>query len=128
MSERSFRSILGFTLILLLFNQWDTLVHIFIGVLLFEGITNWRVPIIVSRLRYGANAPNGLSTACQQMQINFDAERALRLVVAIFLIVSFVLFQEQTWLFPWFIASMLLSAGLTNICPMNMFLKWIGFK
>lgn len=131
MSERFFRIILGSSLIILLYNQWDSYIYVYIGVLLFEGITNWRIPIIVTRLRYqgsSATTTSVLSPACEEFKINFDAERALRIVVALFLVFSFVLFHEQTWLFPWFIAFMLLSAGLSNICPMNMFLKWVGFK
>lgn len=128
MSERFFRIILGTTLILFLFNKWDNLVYVYIAILFFEGITNWRIPIIISRLRYGANTPEHLASPCESIQINFDAERALRLVVGLFLVVTFILYHEQIWLFPWFIAFMLLSAGITNICPMNMFLRRVGFK
>jgi len=128
MSERFFRIILGTTLILFLFNKWDNLVYIYIGILFFEGITNWRIPKIISRLRYGADTPAHLASPCEAIRIDFDAERALRLVVGLFLVVTFILFHEQIWLFPWFIAFMLLSAGITNICPMNMFLRWVGFK
>ena len=128
MSERAFRFILGASLILLLFMQADEMVYVYIGVLLFEGITNWRIPILVSKVRYGAaySSQDVLSPGCNT--IKFDAERALRLIVALFLILSYVTFPEQTWFFPWFIGFMLFMAGLTNICPMVMALRAFGFR
>lgn len=128
MSERVFRFILGAALVLLLYLQADQLVYAYIGVLLFEGITNWRVPMLVSRLRYGSDyrPQDLLSPGCNR--IPFDAERVLRLLVAGLLVLTFVLFPEQTWFFPWFIGFMLFMAGLTNICPMVMGLRWMGFR
>lgn len=128
MSERVFRFILGAALIFLLYLQADQLVYVYIGVLLFEGATNWRVPLLVSRLRYGADfrAQDVLSPGCSR--IPFDAERMLRLIVAVLLILTFMLFPEQTWFFPWFIGFMLFMAGMTNICPMVIGLRWMGFR
>lgn len=128
MSERVFRFILGASLIFLLYLQADALVYVYIGVLLFEGVTNWRVPLLVSRLRYGADfrMQDVLSPGCNR--ISFDAERMLRLIVAVMLIATFVMYPEQTWFFPWFIGFMLFMAGMTNICPMVMGLRWMGFR
>ena len=128
MSERVFRFILGAALIFLLYLQADQLVYVYIGVLLFEGATNWRVPLLVSRLRYGTDfrAQDVLSPGCSR--IPFDAERMLRLIVAVLLILTFMLFPEQTWFFPWFIGFMLFMAGMTNICPMVIGLRWMGFR
>jgi hypothetical protein len=128
MSERIFRLILGSGLILLLFLQEEFLIYCYIGLLLFEGVTNWRIPILVSRLRYGefheAKTPADPECKC----IAFDAERALRFVVASMLIVTYIIFPEQAWFFPWFIGFMLFMAGLTNICPMVMSLRWLGLR
>lgn len=128
MSERMYRVILGTALILLLYLQADALVYVYIGILLFEGLTNWRLPLLVSKLRFGAGvrAADALHPDCARF--SFDAEQVLRLVVALLLMLSFVLFTEQTWFFPWFIGFMLFMAGLTNICPMVMGLRWLGFR
>lgn len=128
MSERVFRFILGAVLIFLLYLQADELVYVYIGILLFEGATNWRVPLLVSRVRYGTDfrSTDVLSPGCSR--IPFDAERMLRLIVAVLLVLTFVLFPEQTWFFPWFIGFMLFMAGMTNICPMVMGLRWMGFR
>lgn len=128
MNERTFRLILGAALLLMLYLDFEAGIFAYIGVLLFEGVTNWRVPMLVSRLRFGADydPAGGLSPGCAR--IPFDAERALRVIVAVLLVVSYVVYREQAWFFPWFIGSMLLLAGVTNICPMVMALKWSGFR
>ena len=127
MNERVFRLILGSVLLLLLYLQQEQFMYAYIGVLLFEGLTNWRVPKIVSRLRFGPEWHSRfVDKECAK--IPFDAERMLRLIVALMLVVSYVLYQEQLWFFPWFIGFMLLMAGVTNICPMVMSLRWLGFR
>jgi hypothetical protein len=128
MNERSFRLILGVALLLMLYLDFEAGILAYIGMLLFEGVTNLRVPILVSRFRYGAdyNPGEGLSPGCAR--IPFDAERALRVIVAAMLVVSYVVYRDQAWFFPWFIGSMLLLAGITNICPMVMALRWSGFR
>jgi hypothetical protein len=128
MTERSFRFILGISLLILLYFHLDIGIYVYIGILMFEGLTNWRIPVIASRLRYGAayNPQELLSTDCAT--ISFDAERVLRLLVAGFLVLTFVVFKEQAWFFPWFIGFMLFMAGMTNICPMVMGLRWLGFR
>jgi hypothetical protein len=128
MTERAYRIILGAVLLGLLFLKWELAIHVYIGLLIFEGITNVRIPILVSRLRFGSHySPDSLlSPGCSK--IPFDAERALRLIVASFLILSYVLFNQALWFFPWFVGAMLLNAGITNICPMVMGLRWSGFR
>ena len=128
MSERIFRVILGATLMLLLYLGSEIGMYVFIAILAFEGITNWRVPVLVSRLRYGSRYEATNRADAREVRIPFDAERALRLVVALMLIGTFVMFREPTWFFPWFVGSMLLLAGFTNICPMVMALRWVGFR
>ena len=128
MTERAYRIILGAVLLGLLFFKWEVAIFAYIGALIIEGVTNWRVPLLVSRLRYGSqnNLDNQLSSGCSK--IPFDAERSLRLIVAGFLILSYVMFNRELWFFPWFIGAMLLNAGITNICPMVMALRWVGFR
>jgi hypothetical protein len=128
MSERVFRFILGATLIALLFFEQQQAIYIYIGILLFEGTTNLRIPMLVSRLRYGSDYSTTQVPSDGPARIPFDAERVLRLIVAALLVVSYVMFREQVWFFPWFIGFMLFMAGMTNICPMVMGLRWAGFR
>jgi hypothetical protein len=128
MSERVFRLVLGASLLLMLYLDFEAGIYTYVALLVFEGATNWRVPILVSKVRFGDqyDSEQILSSGCAQT--GFDAERALRLIVATMLIVSYVVFREQAWFFPWFVGSMLLLAGITNICPMVMALRWMGFR
>ena len=133
MSERQFRFIMGFGLWLVLVYSafYETMmpVFIFVGVLLFEGITNQRLPMIVSRLRYGEYSPEPEESTCNMKWFNkIESERVLRFIVSIFVLLPFYLLPEMIWFIPWFVSSMLILAGITNICPMVMFMKWAGLK
>lgn len=125
MTERYFRLILGSILIILLTLQNDTLVYAYIALLLFEGLTNWRITLLISRLR--KLPPHGDTGNCAS-PINFESERLLRLVIAALLIITYIIYPDILWFFPWFIAFMLFMAGVTNICPMTMFFSWLGFR
>ncbi len=97
---------------------------------MFEGITNWRIPLLVSRLQGapgGVNSERVLSPG-DRARINFEAERALRLAVAVFLFISYIVFNKELWMFPWFIGFALFGAGLSGICPMVMGFRWLGFR
>lgn len=130
MTERTFRIILGAVLLAALYFELPMVIYGYITVLLFEGITNWRIPILVSRLSGGDHQANPECTISpgDNARINFEAERALRLAVAGFLIVSFVVFGKELWFFPWFIGFALFGAGLSGICPMVMGFRWLGFR
>jgi len=128
MSERTFRLFQGIYLLVALFFQIDMMIYIFIGVFLFEAATNWRVPIIISRLRYGAKAAGAHPANPDSSRFGFEAERMLRITVALLLWVSFIMFPELLWFVPWFVAIMLLLAGITKICPMVIFYRFCGFR
>lgn len=130
MTERIFRIILGIILLATLYFDLRLAIYGFIVVLLFEGITNWRIPILVSRLNGGPMLANPECTMSpgEHARINFEAERALRLAVAAFLIVSYVMFNKELWFFPWFIGFAFFGAGLSGICPMVMGFRWLGFR
>jgi hypothetical protein len=129
MTERTFRIILGAILLAALYFDWRLVIYGYIVVLTFEGITNWRIPTLLSRLQGDpeAGAVCALSPG-DKARINFEAERALRLAVAAFLIISYVVFSKELWFFPWFIGFALFGAGLSGICPMVMGFRWAGFR
>ena len=131
MSERFFRLILGVTLwlslVLSAFYETMMPIYLYVGFLLFEGITNWRITLIINKIRYGLNSPPIENT--HKNWINkIDSERALRIMLALLVIISFTVLPDFMWFLPWFFAGMLILAGTTNICPMVMFLKWSGMK
>lgn len=128
MTERTFRVVLGIFLLVLLYFEQAALIYLYIGILVIEGITNWRVPIILSRLRYGLAYQDLPAAAPGTYRFGFEAERALRMVIALFLVVSYIIFHEALWFFPWFIGFALTMAGITGICPMAILMRQAGFR
>ena len=127
MTERWYRTIQGVYLLVALYNETDVMIYAFLAVLTFEAVSNFRIPQIVTRLRYGANSlDEGSETGSCFLHV--DSERILRVVVFLFLLVSYILIPEAVWFFPWFVAAMLLLAGITNICPMVMLFQYMGFR
>lgn len=131
MTERGFRLIQGsWLLAALLLNSAQAVVALEC-LLLFEGLTNWRIPVLVSRLRYGSAAPSPSGGCCDAeaaARLPFEAERALRLVVLTFLVVSYQLLPQYLWWAPWFVGFALVGAGFSGICPMVLALRFTGFR
>lgn len=128
MSEKNFRIVLGTWLIAaLLFNSLY-LMYALVGLLLFEGITNLRIPKLVVRLSAGADAAAvfDATSANPNARISFEAERGLRLIVAALIIISMTGLGSFLWLLPWFVGFALIGAGLSGICPMVLALRWLG--
>ena len=128
MTERAYRLVIGISMILFLFLQWDYAMDIMLALLLMEGLTNWRIPILVSRLRYPQGKIKVTDSENTQCTINYDAERMLRWIIFIFVGLGSVAFTSQLWFFPWFVGLMLLLAGITGICPTVMFLRRVGMR
>lgn len=130
MTERAYRLIIGLSLLGILYLNFRPAMYVLIALMIFEAITNWRIPILVSRLRYGmadAGHPAAESGSCGY-RFRFEAERALRLMFSAVLLVTYVIFGQQLWLFPWFAGFALAVAGLSGICPMLLFLEKVGFR
>ena len=127
MTERWYRLIQGAYLLVALYIESDLMFYGLMGILSFEALTDLRLPIIISRLRIGSSVgsvDNGLIWA----PFSLHPERLLKIVVVLFLFLSCVIFPESIWYFPWFVAAMLLLAGITNICPMVMMFEYLGIK
>ena len=127
MSERFFRLILGVSLMIFLYFEMLYAEYVYIGVLMFEAVTNWRFPLLVSKLRYGNQYLNHVDEGNLSAKFPFEAERMLRLVVVVFVALSFI-YPEVLWWLSWFAGFMLMLAGITSICPMVMFFRWAGFR
>ncbi|WP_455375346.1 YgaP family membrane protein [Kaarinaea lacus] len=129
MSERTFRLILGSSLLVLINIDYKPLFYVYLFVLFFEGFTNWRIPILVNRIRYGQDyLTNQPAPENQNARINFEAERAMRLVFGAVLIPAIFLLPRDLWFINWIIASFLTLAGLVNFCPTVVSLRYLGFK
>lgn len=127
MSERHFRIVLGIWLILGLYLNIIEIVYALIGLLLFEGLTNLRIPKLVNKLRFAAQQSEPPQTETDY-RFTFESERVLRFLVALFVLLPTLQGLELLWWLPWFVGFALIGAGLSGICPMVKTLKHIGFR
>lgn len=130
MSEKNFRIVLGAWLLIGLFFNSPPVIYALVGLLMFEGVTNLRVPGLVSRLR-AAGADAGAAETennNENARTTFEAERGLRLIVALLVLVPLLSGAELLWLLPWFVGFALVGAGLSGICPMVLALRWLGMR
>ncbi len=134
LSERTYRLILGALLLVLLYFSQRPLIIALIALLFIEGLTNLRVPRVVSSLRgkmgrYGDPVTYvSLQPRARAPRFAFEAERAWRLVMGGVLLASYVLFPQQLWFLPWFLGFAVVGAGVSGICPALISLKLAGFK
>ena len=127
MTERWYRLLQGIYLLVALYIENDVMMYVFMTVLSLEALTNIRLSILLNSVvgaKQGIDGESG--EECYTFSI--DSERLLRVIVVMFLLLSFVLFPEPFWFFPWFVAAMLFLAGITNICPMVMMFQFLGFR
>ena len=132
MSDRTFRLIFGALLLLALYFDLNYLVYSLITVLFLEGITNWRIPLLVQKIR-GASSTidesnDNLAPLHRDYRFNFEAERAWRLVSASMLLITYALFYDLLWFFPWFMGFAIFGGGASGVCPVLIGVKWAGFR
>lgn len=130
MSNRLYRLLYGGALLVALYFDQTVIIYLLIGLAIIEAITNLRVPRVVSRLRYGndGNPMEGTLGIDFTVRTSFEAERGWRLTVAAMLALSVFVFPDALWFFPWFMGFAVFGAGVSGVCPMFLFLKWLGLK
>ena len=130
MSNRLYRLLFGTLLLIALYFDLQPLIYALVGMAILEGVTNLRIPLIVSGLRGvdSTNPAEGSLGIAFKTRSNFEAERGWRLLVAAMLAVSVFAFPETLWFFPWFMGFAILGAGISGVCPMFLALKWAGLK
>ena len=130
MSNRAYRFLYGLLLLFALYFVVGYLIYALIIIGLLEAITNWRIPVLVSRLRYhnDGDANEGSLGIDFKQNIPFDAERAWRISVISMLGVSYFVFSQSLWFLPWFMGFAILGAGVSGVCPIFLAIKWMGFR
>lgn len=128
MSDRMYRTFLGALILAALVFDLNLLMYSLIVMLGFEGLTNWRIPILVNRLfpRFFSSRP--CVPDQYKVRFQFEAERAWRLLVGVLLLITYGFLYQILWFVPWFMAFAILGAGVSGICPGAFSLKRIGFR
>lgn len=129
MTERAYRLVVGISMLGFLFFQLDYAMWALLALMAIEGLTNWRIPILVSKALYPNGSIKLSESENQTNSFNYEAERMLRWIVFTLVLLGTITYTEKTlWFFPWFVGLMLLLAGITGICPMVMALRKFGLK
>ncbi|WP_158675248.1 DUF2892 domain-containing protein [Thiohalobacter thiocyanaticus] len=132
MTDRIYRALLGTLLLVALYFELPGLILGLIVVMLLEGVTNLRLPLVLGRLSGGESGclvdGDDFAPARRRLQLPFDAERAWRIMVSLFLILSVFVFTEMLWFFPGFMGFAILGAGISGVCPVLISLKFAGFR
>ena len=131
MSERFYLLIVGAYILLSLYLEVDLMIYILSGVLMLEGLTNWRLTVVLQKLRK-ITLDSGLVAFKTKNRISIEGIQMWRLVVAVVLASSYIMLHqydvEYIWFFPWFMGFAIMGAGVSGMCPMLMALRWVGFK
>jgi len=130
MSDRTYRTLIGFVLLVVLYFELNYALYGIIVLLFVEGITNFRLPILTGMLRSGLLKPDYeyVDVALvEDSKFNLESERVWRIVVSSFLFIGYCL-VEALWFFPWFMGFAILGAGLSGVCPVLLVIRWLGFK
>jgi hypothetical protein len=130
MSNRLYRLFVGLILLIGLYFDLSGLIYALIIVVLLEGITNLRIPVLISEMRFNnsGDATEGTLGITFKERFGFDAERAWRLLLGSVLTVVYVFFYDEVWYLAWFMGFAILGAGLSGVCPLFISLKWAGFR
>ena len=130
MSDRTYRTIVGFSLLVILYFDLNYAMYGMIGLLFVEGITNLRVPMLVGLLRQSVLKQDYAyvdAALVEDPRFKLESERVWRIVVASFLFIGY--FQvDALWFFPWFMGFAIFGAGLSGVCPVLLAIRWLGFK
>lgn len=130
MSDRAYRAVLGFFILLGLYFEIALLMYVLIALLIVEGATNLRLAVLVCRLRNCVTHGNYQYVNHEEVaspRFSMDAEQVWRLVVGGLLYLSYVQF-DMFWFFPWFMGLAIFGSGLSGVCPGILVMRWIGFR
>jgi len=131
MSERLYFFFIGAIILLGLYIENDYVIYGVTFVLIFEGITDWRLPVYIQKLRK-VKLDAGLVLFDSKQRISIDAFRAWRVLVSLVLLSTYILVHqynvELLWFFPWFLGFAVMGAGGSGVCPVVLLLRWVGFK
>ena len=96
MTDRNYRLLFGLAILLALYFDLTYVMYGLIGLIFLEGVTNWRVPLLVSRLTQKPGS-DALPMEPFDFKWPLHEERAWRLLVGFMLLLTAVIFNEIAW-------------------------------
>jgi hypothetical protein len=119
---------LGVSILVALYFDINRLMYALIIMLLLEGVTNYRIPLLVNRLAGAGQIPLPGNETRQEYRISIESERAWRLVVGSMLLLTYIFYYQSMWFIPWFMGFAILGAGVSAVCPILLIIKRLGLK
>ncbi len=126
MTDRMYRLIYGSVMLIALYFAINYLIYFLIALMIFEGVTNWRIPLLINKLR--GTSPKTDINSNSNCRIPVEAERVWRLMIGITFLLTYVFFAEPLWFVPWFLAFVIFGAGASDVCPGLIAMKKVGCK
>lgn len=127
MTHTSYRFVIGILLLGFLYFDLSYFIGGLIVVLFLEGITNLRIPRLITRLRTRLGVPSKQAIVAPA-PTGFEAERGMSLLVGAMLLLGYFLLNPILWFLSWFVGFALVGSGVSGFCPMLITLKWLGLK
>ncbi len=130
MTDRTYRTIVGFALLIFMYFELDAAMYGLLSILFLEGVTNFRLPILLGAFRQHMLKQNyryvdiGL---VENAKYNFEAERVWRIFISLAFFASYYLIGVL-WFVPWFMGFTIVGAGLSGVCPVLYVIHWLGFR
>lgn len=126
-----FLFIVGVAIVAALYFELHAMIYLLSAMMMFEAVTNVRLTTQLQKIR-NIELDSGLVVFRGQPRLRIDAERAWRFLVALVLLGVYAMLHEfgydMLWFFPWFLGFAIMGAGVSGVCPMQMGLRWVGFK
>lgn len=127
MTHTAYRFVIGILLLGFLYFDLSYFIGGLIVVLFLEGITNLRIPRLITRLRTRLGVPIKQAIVVPA-PTGFEAERGMSLLVGAMLLLGYFLLNPILWFLSWFVGFALVGSGVSGFCPMLITLKWLGLK
>jgi hypothetical protein len=131
-SERSYIFLVGVIIVLGLYLESAYIIFGLSGILVFEGLSNIRLPVLVRKLAHKPPPTVDMHAPNTHNRYGLSAVRAWHMMVGTTLAASyylaFVMGYSQMWFLSWVIGVAALGAGVTSSCPLYAALVWMGFK
>ena len=87
-----------------------------------------RVPVLYNRWRFGHAVEPTVTETSLKPRIPFAAEQAMRLTFGSVMVLTLFILPTPYWFLNWVIACFLILSGLSNVCPLVLFFRAIGFR
>jgi len=129
MTENTYRLLLGTALFIMLYIESDVLAYILIGMALFEGITNLRINLLISRLLYKTTGkPMPVEPESKNFRFNIAAERVQRVFIALIFFLLYFVAPRDYWIVSWMFALGMILSGIVMFCPVVAVFRYLGFR